>query len=145
MLGPCVPSVLLPPQLPREWTQQAWQFQNCNPQCLRGQIICILALRTIDSCELSGSRYQTSNSLHNRASLLPQTYSTPPSSGRSSPYGQLPSGQRYADDLEGQNDEHLEGLAAKVKMLKDVSNSMVYGSVQCLTSHILCRYRLRLE
>lgn len=26
------------------------------------------------------------------------------------------------DDLEGQNDERLEGLAAKVKLLKDVSN-----------------------
>lgn len=30
-------------------------------------------------------------------------------------------GQRYADDLESQNDEHLEGLTAKVKLLKDVS------------------------
>ncbi|KAI0343927.1 hypothetical protein BDW22DRAFT_1355160 [Trametopsis cervina] len=64
-------------------------------------------------------RYHASSSLHNRASLLPTTYSTPPSSGRSSPYGQVPSGQRFADDLEGQNDEHLEGLTAKVKMLKD--------------------------
>lgn len=25
------------------------------------------------------------------------------------------------DDLEGQNDEHLEGLTAKVRLLKDVS------------------------
>ena len=30
-------------------------------------------------------------------------------------------GQRYAEDLEGQNDEALEGLSAKVKLLKDVS------------------------
>lgn len=29
-------------------------------------------------------------------------------------------GHRYADDLEGQNDEALEGLSAKVKLLKDV-------------------------
>jgi len=29
-------------------------------------------------------------------------------------------GHRYADDLEGQNDEQLEGLSAKVKLLKDV-------------------------
>jgi blocked-early-in-transport protein 1 len=29
-------------------------------------------------------------------------------------------GARYADDLEGQNDEMLEGLNAKVKLLKDV-------------------------
>lgn len=30
-------------------------------------------------------------------------------------------GTRYADDLEGQNDEMLEGLGAKVKLLKDIS------------------------
>lgn len=51
--------------------------------------------------------------LHNRATF----FSTPNSSGRSSP-----SGHRYADDLEGQNDEALDGLHAKVKILKDVSN-----------------------
>lgn len=32
-----------------------------------------------------------------------------------------PNGQRFADDLEGQNDEMLEGLSAKVKLLKNVS------------------------
>ena len=36
-----------------------------------------------------------------------------------------PSGQRFADDLEGQNDEALEGLTAKVKLLKDVRESSV--------------------
>ena len=36
-----------------------------------------------------------------------------------------PSGQRFADDLEGQNDERLEGLTAKVKLLKDVSPAVV--------------------
>lgn len=48
---------------------------------------------------------------------------TPPASGRSSPFEpplHAPSGHRYADDLEGQNDEQLEGLSAKVKLLKDV-------------------------
>ncbi|KIP11494.1 hypothetical protein PHLGIDRAFT_83618 [Phlebiopsis gigantea 11061_1 CR5-6] len=75
-----------------------------------------------------------SSSLHNRASLLgPHEYQTPPSSGRSSPYGGgasgshagnpfiQPNGQRFADDLEGQNDEALEGLTAKVKLLKDIT------------------------
>jgi len=69
---------------------------------------------------------------------------TPPGSGRSTPlghhynntgnpsyseqnYGRYagggggdPNGHRYADDLEGQNEEALEGLSAKVKLLKDV-------------------------
>lgn len=58
----------------------------------------------------------------NRSALLPE-YQTPPSSGRSSPFGNAASGHRYADDLEGQNDENLEGLTAKVKLLKDVSES----------------------
>ena len=65
----------------------------------------------------------------NRNALLPE-YQTPPSSGRSSPFGGYQaSGSRYADDLEGQNDEHLEGLTAKVKILKDVSNIWLYGRV----------------
>ena len=38
-------------------------------------------------------------------------------------------GQRYADDLEGQNDEALEGLSAKVKLLKDVSEFLPIHSV----------------
>jgi len=51
---------------------------------------------------------------------------TPPASGRSSPfnepYGQTaPAGHRYADDLEGQNDEAIDGLGAKVKLLKDLT------------------------
>ena len=68
--------------------------------------------------------------LRDRSQLLgTNEYSTPPSSGRSSPFGGAvsgrenpfqPLGQRYADDLESQNDEHLEGLTAKVKLLKDV-------------------------
>jgi hypothetical protein len=44
-----------------------------------------------------------------------------------------PNGHRFADDLEGQNDERLEGLTAKVKLLKDVS-------VWCW-----CRSRLRVR
>jgi len=70
-------------------------------------------------------RSQPSNTLHNRASLLGVT---PPSSGRSSPFSesilpqyQHPAGHRFADDLEGQNDEQLEGLGAKVKLLKELT------------------------
>lgn len=89
---------------------------------------------------LPTSRFRAPNAdsaLHNRASLLGphDYYSTPPSSGRSSPFGgaggsgsghggnPYGAGQRFADDLEGQNDEALEGLTAKVKILKDVSES----------------------
>ncbi|CAE6422372.1 unnamed protein product [Rhizoctonia solani] len=46
------------------------------------------------------------------------------SSSRSSPYpysNTPPQGQRFAEDLEGQNDERLEGLTAKVKLLKDIT------------------------
>ncbi|KAH8835417.1 protein transport protein BET1 [Flagelloscypha sp. PMI_526] len=68
---------------------------------------------------------QTGGSLHNRASLLPT--SNPPS-GRSSPYysdaSSEPNGHRFADDLEGQNDEALEGLSAKVKLLKDITSGI---------------------
>ncbi|KAJ6519614.1 hypothetical protein C8R45DRAFT_952101 [Mycena sanguinolenta] len=57
--------------------------------------------------------------LHNRSSLLGIT---PPHSGRSSPLQNIePNGHRFADDLEGQNDEALEGLSAKVKLLKDIT------------------------
>jgi len=52
---------------------------------------------------------------------------TPQASGRNSPF--LSNGfasnaygaQRTAEDLEGQNDERLEGLTAKVKLLKDIT------------------------
>ncbi|KAJ7492827.1 hypothetical protein FB451DRAFT_1389171 [Mycena latifolia] len=58
-------------------------------------------------------------SLHNRSSLLGVT---PPASGRSSPLQHYePNGHRFADDLEGQNDEQLDGLSAKVKLLKDIT------------------------
>ncbi|CAL1696481.1 unnamed protein product [Somion occarium] len=69
-------------------------------------------------------RYRV-NTSQNRSALLGDYYNTPPSSGRSSPFrgafGQQSSSHRFADDLEGQNDEHLEGLTAKVKMLKDIT------------------------
>jgi blocked-early-in-transport protein 1 len=32
-----------------------------------------------------------------------------------------PNGHQFADDLESQNDEQLEGLSAKVKLLKDIT------------------------
>ncbi|EKM49090.1 uncharacterized protein PHACADRAFT_265840 [Phanerochaete carnosa HHB-10118-sp] len=83
---------------------------------------------------MSQSRFRAPNAdsaLHNRSALLgTQEYYTPPSSGRSSPFGgssgghggnPFQAGQRFADDLEGQNDEALEGLTAKVKLLKDIT------------------------
>jgi hypothetical protein len=67
------------------------------------------------------SRLKPPNSLRDRSALLGVT---PPASGRSSPFeDHQPSGHRFVDDLEGQNDEQLEGLSAKVKLLKDVSES----------------------
>ncbi|TFK57456.1 hypothetical protein OE88DRAFT_1803998 [Heliocybe sulcata] len=61
--------------------------------------------------------------LRDRSTLLgvPDSRITPPSSGRSSPFDGSLGGQRYADDLEGQNDEQVENLTAKVKMLKDIT------------------------
>ncbi|KAH8992030.1 protein transport protein BET1 [Lactarius akahatsu] len=67
-----------------------------------------------------------------RAALGLDTYApTPPHSGRSSPYpgyhhpsssdGTPFGGTRFADDLEGQNDEAIEGLGAKVKLLKEIT------------------------
>ncbi|KAF9499906.1 protein transport protein BET1 [Pleurotus eryngii] len=65
-------------------------------------------------------RVRSQASLRDRSSLLGVT---PPPSGRSSPYRDLPlhNNQRYANDLEGQNDEALEGLNSKVKLLKDLT------------------------
>ncbi|KAI5991519.1 hypothetical protein EDD15DRAFT_2388495 [Pisolithus albus] len=67
-------------------------------------------------------RIRPPNALRDRSALLGVT---PPPSGRSSPFDQSssyePSGHRYADDLENQNDEALEGLSAKVKLLKDIT------------------------
>lgn len=81
------------------------------------------------------NRYRSS--VRDRSSLgLPESSSpygfTPPHSGRSSPFNDTSNagmGHRYADDLEGQNDEALEGLSAKVKLLKDVSEFSVATAV----------------
>ena len=87
--------------------------------------VCSLFINS-GQCTDNQLRYRptASASLRDRSTLIPEYY-TPPSSGRSSPFsggpnGFQPSGQRFADDLEGQNDEALEGLTAKVKMLKEV-------------------------
>ncbi|KAF9229639.1 hypothetical protein BS17DRAFT_771727 [Gyrodon lividus] len=67
-------------------------------------------------------RFRAPNSLRDRSALLGGF--TPPASGRSSPLElplHAPSGHRYVDDIEGQNDEQLEGLTAKVKLLKDIT------------------------
>ncbi|ORY54486.1 hypothetical protein BCR35DRAFT_272175, partial [Leucosporidium creatinivorum] len=62
----------------------------------------------------------------NRAALFGA--STPSSSGRNSPlpmhYPKSMQGyaaQRTAEDLEGQNNENIEGLSAKVRLLKDIT------------------------
>lgn len=71
---------------------------------------------------MSQRRIRPPNALRDRSALLGVT---PPPSGRSSPFDQSssyePSGHRYVDDLENQNDEALEGLSAKVKLLKDIT------------------------
>ena len=59
-----------------------------------------------------------------RGSPAPGSFQEP------TPFGQMPSGQRYADDLESQNDEQLEGLSAKVKLLKDVSEYFVLSTIR---------------
>lgn len=82
--------------------------------------------------EISSST-RVAPSLRDRTALLG---ATPPSSGRSSPFGGIYSqggqqlnGQRYADDLEGQNDEAIEGLSAKVKLLKDVREFSLFSQI----------------
>lgn len=90
---------------------------------------------TNPSLLVTGCRFRTypsQTSLRDRTSHVGETYSTPPASGRSTPLPMhrddlAPSGHRFADDLEGQNDERLEGLTAKVKLLKDVSDHSRYG------------------
>ncbi|KAJ7597627.1 hypothetical protein C8J56DRAFT_920550 [Mycena floridula] len=65
-------------------------------------------------------RFRAPPSLRDRSSLL----GSQSGSGRSSPFGgepYEPNGHRFAEDLEGQNDEHLDGLHAKVKLLKDIT------------------------
>jgi len=62
----------------------------------------------------------------NRAALFGSSSSSPaPSSGRTSPFYDFKTTeqarQRSAEELESQNDEQLEGLSAKVKLLKDVT------------------------
>ncbi|KAF9451805.1 hypothetical protein P691DRAFT_796255 [Macrolepiota fuliginosa MF-IS2] len=82
-------------------------------------------------------RVSSNTSLRDRSALLGTSSHTsgggsaitPPGSGRSTPFGHNSGGggggasfgHRYADDLEGQNDEALEGLSAKVKLLKDIT------------------------
>ncbi|KAF5311876.1 hypothetical protein D9619_003350 [Psilocybe cf. subviscida] len=82
-------------------------------------------------------RVRTAPSLRDRSALLGNNGSSPPSlSGRSTPFGgsiyapsangsssHLPTNwqHRYADDLEGQNDEAIDGLLGKVKQLKDLT------------------------
>ena len=73
----------------------------------------------------------TNSSLRDRSALLGNNDyangSTPSHSGRSSPYDSYAYRNRTADELESQNDEELEGLSAKVKMLKDVGLFACYN------------------
>lgn len=53
---------------------------------------------------------------------------TPTSSGRSTPFydhSDLDGRKRTAEELESQNDEALEGLSAKVRLLKDVNLPLI--------------------
>jgi len=66
-------------------------------------------------------RIRAPASLRDRSALLG---TTPPVSGRSTPFDDPyppTNGHRYADDLEGQNDEALDGLSSKVRLLKDLT------------------------
>jgi blocked-early-in-transport protein 1 len=64
---------------------------------------------------------QGGSTLSHRAALIPpdRQQGAEPSSGRSSPFGAF-SNARTAEELESQNEDALEGLSAKVKILKDV-------------------------
>ncbi len=72
----------------------------------------------------------TSSTLHSRANATPYT---PPNGYAESPYGAAAASSsssgtgytRTAHELEGQNDERLEGLMGKVRMLKDVSGNVL--------------------
>lgn len=99
-----------------------------NVSTVRYLIMPILVVYWNPSCTTVHS-VRAAPSLRDRSALLGNN--SPSSSGRSTPFGgrtppngftnQPPQfGTRYADDLESQNDEALEGLSAKVKLLKDV-------------------------
>lgn len=108
-----------PPQ-----THESSRPATCYRPCPRGPPVPVPSPCARRSLTPVKRRYRPTNSLHNRSALLgPHEYYTPPSSGRSSPFGGVAGAQqRQVDDLESQNDEHLEGLTAKVKMLKEVSS-----------------------
>jgi hypothetical protein len=67
------------------------------------------------------------STLSHRAALVPPASEAGGSSGRSSPFGAY-SSARTAEELESQNDDALDGLSAKVKMLKDVRSLWLGGS-----------------
>lgn len=82
----------------------------------------------VPSSTLSHRGGLSSNGNSDDASGSPFSRS-PGQSGRNSPYPPTNGSygaQRFAEDLEGQNDERLEGLTAKVKLLKDVSARLSY-------------------
>ena len=90
--------------------------------CPNGEVQIIDSNSALLTCGLS---LRLTASLRDRSSLL----GAQPASGRSSPFNEpysQPNGHRFTEDLESQNDEALEGLSAKVKLLKDVRRNDRY-------------------
>jgi len=63
------------------------------------------------------------NSLRDRSGFSNDRFGSEPTSGRSSPYhgNGYGASQRTAEGLESQNDEQIEGLGNKVKVLKELT------------------------
>lgn len=82
--------------------------------------------QVFDKVDLHFSRFKLSSNstLRDRSALLGNGdgYASGSTSGRATPFNNERFLQRTAEELESQNDEHLEGLTAKVKLLKDVSS-----------------------
>ena len=77
----------------------------------------------------AGTPYYANGNAGAGTSRSPSPYGTRPGSSAS----QYAS-NRTAEDLESQNDEELDGLGAKVKMLKDVSVGLSHSCPACSAS-----------
>ena len=138
VLGSSLPAVLI--HYHRSFTipQKGNMSNRCGALVLSIHDLCTAVLF---SQALNFNRFKAPPSLSYRDRL--QGANTPPYSGRSSPFTidnnfsssstSLPAhyntannsagrfqSQRTAEELESQNDERLDGLSAKVKLLKDV-------------------------
>jgi hypothetical protein len=74
----------------------------------------------------SNSRHHPRYSINNLRDRSALTSSSNPNGNYSSPYLGQSYSNRTADELEAQNDEEIDGLSAKVKMLKDVRLLIMY-------------------